>query len=495
MGYTFIENGDGYARGIKKMLDNAKYVVPNGVFDKNNTFYRWDNKITASGIDMNAFFSGKVVQSYTLELNLIQVCNNAERVFPYEYLTKVNATDEEVRKQNIYGFVQDKNGTLHGYSTTYHQSFGSYGKIERIFPVYTGTSLQEGNFVGIKVQNEPTPYAIVCRYCDSNTYRWGKLVTEQNTPAAAFVCETMGGYYAEDGKVYGTDANPPNSHQKNTAILCATNVITNLPQMYRGTATYRAYRRDTDKNIPLLPSVYTWSFDNKGIILLERTDGSVWMANVISPSSAADLVSKAGGYESSNVFQVSKATTTKRNTEYINTNDVDATAKFKDVKSTAWYSDAVNWAVDKGITTGTSETTFSPDSTCTRAQILTFLWRAVGSPKASTKNPFSDVKSGDYFYDAAIWAYSKGMVTGTKFEGNTPCTRSATVIYLYKNASSPKVSYNNTFTDVKSNAEYTSAVAWAVDKGITTGTSPTTFSPDTTCTRGQIVTFLNRALK
>lgn len=171
------------------------------------------------------------------------------------------------------------------------------------------------------------------------------------------------------------------------------------------------------------------------------------------------------------------------------------TSVFADVSADSYYADAVKWAVDKSITTGTSATTFSPDNTCTRAQILTFLWRAVGSPKASLKNPFSDVKESDYFYDASVWAYQNGMVTGTVFAGDTPCTRSATVIYLWKNAGSPETKAKSSFTDVLASSEYAEAVSWAVNNKVTSGTSETTFSPDMTCTRGQIVTFLNRALK
>lgn len=168
---------------------------------------------------------------------------------------------------------------------------------------------------------------------------------------------------------------------------------------------------------------------------------------------------------------------------------------FTDVSSDAYYAQAVNWAVEKNITSGTTKTTFSPDDTCTRAQILTFLWRAVGSPKAEGTNPFTDVNSGHYYYDAAVWAYQKGMVSGDKFSATTPCTRASTVMYLWKNAGSPDIDTVSTFTDVTADVLYAKAVSWAVQNGVTSGTSETTFSPDTTCTRGQIVTFLNRAIK
>lgn len=166
---------------------------------------------------------------------------------------------------------------------------------------------------------------------------------------------------------------------------------------------------------------------------------------------------------------------------------------FTDVKVGAYYEEPVKWAVKKNITSGTSATTFSPDSTCTVAQILTFLWRANGSPEPTGRNPFSDISSGDYYYKAAVWAAGKGLVSGSKFNPNTPCTRSMVVTYLWKLNGSPSATPNS-FTDVPANADYAQAVAWAVEKGITAGTSATTFSPDSTCTRGQIVTFLHRAM-
>lgn len=175
--------------------------------------------------------------------------------------------------------------------------------------------------------------------------------------------------------------------------------------------------------------------------------------------------------------------------------DNGPTTPFNDVPEKEYYFEPVLWAVEKKITAGTSATTFSPNQTCTRAQILTFLWRAVGSPKATGTNPFTDVKTSDYFYDAAIWAYGKGMVSGNKFAGNTPCTRIETVIYLWKNAGAPRDLVYGSFLDLPDIPDAPEAVGWAVAYGITLGTSATTFSPNQTCTRGQIVTFLYRAIK
>ncbi len=172
---------------------------------------------------------------------------------------------------------------------------------------------------------------------------------------------------------------------------------------------------------------------------------------------------------------------------------------FKDVKSNQFYYNAVLWAVQKNVTTGTSDTTFSPNDACTRGQIVTFLWRACGSPEPTgTVNPFTDVKSNQYYYKAVLWAVESGITTGTgagKFSPNAKCTREQIVTFLWRSQGKPAPGgVQNPFVDVKAGAYYYDAVLWAVEKGITTGTSATTFGPKANCTRGQIVTFLYRCL-
>lgn len=168
---------------------------------------------------------------------------------------------------------------------------------------------------------------------------------------------------------------------------------------------------------------------------------------------------------------------------------------FTDVAPDSWYRDAVKWAIDKGITSGTSNTTFSPDMTCTKAQILTFLWRAAGSPEHKGVCEFVNVSESDYYYHAAHWAASKNMISGSKFNADEPCSRSTTVFYLWKLAGCPKGLYDGRFKDVASGTNMADCIGWAVSEGITSGTSDTEFSPNLTCTRAQIVTFLNRAFK
>ena len=172
---------------------------------------------------------------------------------------------------------------------------------------------------------------------------------------------------------------------------------------------------------------------------------------------------------------------------------------FVDVPSGVYYEEAVLWAVDKGITKGTDTTHFSPNGICTRAQAVTFLWRAAGSPAAkSGAMPFTDVKAGSYYETAVLWAVENGITKGTTattFSPEQNCSRAQIVTFLWRSEKSPAAGTVNPFTDVKASAYYADAVLWAVKKDVTKGTTATTFSPNDNCTRAQIVTFLYRAMK
>lgn len=174
--------------------------------------------------------------------------------------------------------------------------------------------------------------------------------------------------------------------------------------------------------------------------------------------------------------------------------EAPAANPFTDVASDAYYYDPVLWAVGKGITTGRTETTFVPNETCTEANILTFLWRASGEPAAAvTENPFGEAVSADaYYYKAALWAFEKKMIDET-FAPNTACTRAQAVYFMWMAAGAPTDAAAAAFTDVAADASYAAAVNWAVAQGVTTGRTETTFAPAETCTRGNIVTFLYRA--
>ena len=172
---------------------------------------------------------------------------------------------------------------------------------------------------------------------------------------------------------------------------------------------------------------------------------------------------------------------------------------FLDVPAGAYYEDAVVWAVGKGITSGTNATTFDPNGTCTRAQAVTFLWRAAGSPTPKTKlMPFPDVPVGSYYWNAVLWAIEQGITEGTSyltFSPNDSCTRAQIVTFLWRAKGNPAVNGNAPFTDVAPDAYYAAAVTWAEKNGITGGIGHGLFGSNNTCTRAQIVTFLYRAMK
>ena len=169
---------------------------------------------------------------------------------------------------------------------------------------------------------------------------------------------------------------------------------------------------------------------------------------------------------------------------------------FTDVPANSWYAGAVAWAVEQGITSGTSDTTFSPNVSCTRAQMVTFLWRASGTPEIGTTSPFSDVSADAYYYDAVLWAVEQGITGGTgdgKFSPDAPCTRAQMATFLWRANGSPVVTGTTPFSDVSAETYYYNAVLWAYEQNITNGTGGGKFSPDATCTRAQMVQMLKNA--
>ena len=172
--------------------------------------------------------------------------------------------------------------------------------------------------------------------------------------------------------------------------------------------------------------------------------------------------------------------------------------KFVDVEPQEYYALPVDWAVAKGITNGTGAYTFSPMEPCTRGQVVTFLWRAAGSPEPKSANhPFTDIKPSDYFYKAVLWAVEQGITNGmdlTHFGPDVPCTRAHVVTFLWRANGKPAAEAANPFVDVPAEEYYAEPVLWAVEQGITNGMDATHFGPDNICLRGQIVTFLYRAM-
>ena len=182
---------------------------------------------------------------------------------------------------------------------------------------------------------------------------------------------------------------------------------------------------------------------------------------------------------------------------FMKANGNPQTGVFVDVPEGSYYEEAVDWAVEKGITTGTGNNYFTPDGICTRAQAVTFLWRVAGSPTPKTEAMvFEDVLDGSYYYEAVLWAVENGITVGTSattFSPELTCSRAHIVTFLWRAANSPSAKTANPFTDVAADAYYIDAVLWAVKHKITVGTTLSTFGPDEGCTRAQIVTFLYRA--
>lgn len=239
-------------------------------------------------------------------------------------------------------------------------------------------------------------------------------------------------------------------------------------------------------------SSYALTFNTNGgsaIAAVTKTSGET--VDLTSYVPTRDSYTFAGWYsDSALTTQVTSIKLTANTTVYAKW----AANLFADVNADAYYYNAVLWAVDKGITQGATATTFAPGAPCTRAQVVTFLWRAMGSPTLTTTvNPFTDVSADTYYYNAVLWAVEKGITTGTTettFSPDATVTRSQVVTFLWRAAGSPTATDASTFTDVDAGAYYANAIAWAVEKAITNGTSETTFSPMANCTRGQIITFL-----
>ena len=245
---------------------------------------------------------------------------------------------------------------------------------------------------------------------------------------------------------------------------------------------------------------YTLTFDTNGgsaISKVSKTSGTTVDLTGYTPT--RDGYTFDGWYSNSDLtIKVTSIKLTSNTTIYAKWT-AKSDMSFTDVADKAYYRDAVEWAVKNGITKGTTATTFSPNATCTRAQAVTFLWRTAGSPEPETRAmPFTDVPVGSYYYDAVLWAVENGITKGTSdatFSPNMTCSRAQIVAFLWRSEKSPAAGTANPFADVKSDAYYADAVLWAVKENITKGTTSTTFSPNADCTRAQIVTFLWRCKK
>jgi|GEM_PF-1760051 len=270
--------------------------------------------------------------------------------------------------------------------------------------------------------------------------------------------------------------------------------VTGGPFIQNGARTGKGYTRLSAAKVTSEPvTLYTYvSFPGEGTTTVKYYVDGVLQGTVTKEPFALTLNTEDLALGSHTVkITASKGNFTKTITRTFTRTAAPGDVTFTDVKTGDWFYAPVKWAVKGKITVGTTNTTFSPTDNCKVAQILTFLWRAKGCPEPSITNPFADVKPEDYFYKAALWAYENNLVDGTAFEPYKDCTRSMVVTYLWKLRGRPAAG-SSAFTDVPATAAYAAAVSWAVENGITVGTSDTTFTPDQVCNRAQIVTFLYR---
>ncbi|QIB67991.1 S-layer homology domain-containing protein [Aminipila butyrica] len=259
------------------------------------------------------------------------------------------------------------------------------------------------------------------------------------------------------------------------------------------TGIYVAYNEEPES------SKYTITTENgKTVLAFYSAEGNHLISYTLRTSSSSGGKGHSGSKNNSRNTASAPTTSTPAETTPKTSEGVtdNSQKNFSDVAKNAYYANAVQWALEKGITAGTSGTTFAPGGSCSRAQTVTFLWRAAGSPQPVSKtNPFTDVNPEDYYYDAVLWALEKGITEGTSattFGSDATVTRSQTAVFLWRATGSPAADKANSFKDVAEADYYYNAVQWAAQNGITTGVSDTTFSAGDPCTRGQIVTFLYR---
>ena len=301
----------------------------------------------------------------------------------------------------------------------------------------------------------------------------GATVTVNGKPAENGMATISGGYFTRTVTV---------------TITAADGLTTRTYTIYLSPAAFQLSGSD----------YCTLSFETNGgseIAALQKPSGTTVDLTAYTPTRSGYIFT--GWYADKALTEkITKVKLTGNTTVYAGWQE--AASPFIDVPKGSYYEQAVNWAVAQGITTGTSATTFSPNAACTRAQAVTFLWRAAGSPAPlSRAMPFTDVAEGSYYHDAVLWAVEQGITVGTSaatFSPDAKCTRAQIVTFLWRSQKSPAADSEIPFTDVAADAYYADAVLWAAENGITGGTSATTFSPDADCTRAQIVTFLYRCL-
>ena len=348
--------------------------------------------------------------------------------------------------------------------------------------------------------------------CDETKFVKGSATTEYSVTVSA---ESGGTASASPAKaVFGTEitltakADAGYTFKQWQVVTSNVTIKDNKFTMPAGNVEVKAI---FEKNAtpPPAPTEYsvTVSTDGNGTAMADKTSAAAGTVVTLTATPKSGYTFKQWQVVTSNVtIKDNKFTMPTGNVEVKAIFEKNATPPpaptvnpFVDVPAGSFYYDAVLWAVEKGVTTGTSATTFEPDGSCTRAQAVTFLWRVAGCPAPkSAAMPFTDVKAGSFYYDAVLWAVENGITKGTSettFEPEGICTRAQIVTLIWRAQKSPAAGTDNPFNDVKAGSFYETAVLWAVKAGVTKGTSAVTFEPEGICTRAQIVTLIWRCMK
>ena len=471
-----------------------------------------DNKIGVTG----GSFSGPVEKEYLENLNA--ELNTGKGDAPYSYYTDVDAA-KEAAKNLGGGTVTDLNAKPSTTNFTVTLKFADDVTADQT------TTVAEN---GIMVLPTPTRtgYAFLGWTDGSHTYQGGDAytVTAEATLTATWkkTAFTITLDYANNGETATENrgANEGDTITLPTPTRSGRYAFvhwTDGKNTFAGGSTYTVTADVT------LTAVWSYTGSSSSDSSSSRYTVSVpTVANgtvSVTPSSASKGTTVTITVKPNDGYELDKLTVTDQNGNRISLSDkgngeytftmpsgkvsvdaafakIETVINFRDVAQSDYFYEAVKWAVEKGVTEGTSATTFSPNASCTRAQMVTFLWRSAGSPAPKTAaNPFKDISANDYYYDAVLWAVEQGITSGTSadtFAPSATVSRAQTVTFLYRAAGSPAVS-GGSFSDVAANAYYANAVAWASQNNITSGTGGGKFSPSSDCTRGQIVTLLYRA--
>ena len=466
---------------------DGKEVGSSTNIDQETTFYRWFTKkvlLNANGGQNNgdiqevyAFFAPALGETKTIQ-------------FPSRYN----------RGQVSYVVkVDDTKFTRDGYT----------------FKEWTGDAAGEKPYeIGKHIYNymPDAIYAQWSKVIGEDTYFVSPVIADQTYTGSALEPAVK---VTKNGEVI-SDTDYSVKYSSNTNVGTATATV-QVGDTVIGTATFNIVKAKPDVKITAEPTSLvgggkvTLTVSGapakvvptcEGVTITENSDGTF---SAVLPNRTATYAFTVNYAESKNYTAASaecKVSVTRR---YSSSTTVtpeptpeptpEETVKFSDVSTSAYYYDAVKWAVENGVTDGVSATLFAPYESCTRAQIVTFLWRAAGSPEPKTASSFTDVPANAYYAKAVAWAVENGITNGmtaTMFAPDATCTRGQSVTFLYR-ALKGTAGGSTSFTDVPADAFYADAVSWAVANKVTDGTSATTFSPNADCTRAEIVTFLYRA--